>query len=209
MKNPAYSNSNMEKLSYDANIASLSVLMICWIAFAARFFLWKKPASAPDAKRSNVSIIGIILQGLGFGLVWNLRRGLFSPFISEQFLVNIILQLLAMAMAIGSVWLAVSAIQELGKQWSLAARLTENHKLITSGVYQIVRHPIYTAMFGMMLATGLVISHWMALPLAIVIFFIGTKIRTAAEEKLLREAFPNEYEEYSAKVSPIIPFVRI
>lgn len=199
----------MEKVSYYANIVSLSILMICWVAFAVRFFAWKKPESAPDAKRSNVSIIGIILQGLGFGLVWSLRRGLFSPLISEQFSVNLILQVLVIAIAVFSVWLAVSAIQELGKQWSLAARLTENHKLITSGVYQIVRHPIYTAMFGMMLATGLAISHWIALPIAIIVFFIGTKIRTVAEEKLLREAFPNEYEKYAAQVAPIIPFVKI
>lgn len=199
----------MEKISYYANIVSLSILMICWIAFTIRFFVWKKPVSAPDAKRSNVSIIGIILQGLGFGLVWSLRRGLFSPLLSEQFSVNLILQILVIAIAVFSVWLAVSAIQELGKQWSLAARLTENHKLITSGVYQIVRHPIYTAMFGMMLATGLAISHWIALPIAIIVFFIGTKIRTVAEEKLLREAFPSEYENYAIKVAPIIPFVKI
>lgn len=199
----------MEKVSYYANIVSLSILMICWVAFAVRFFMWKKPESAPDAKRSNVSIIGIILQGLGFGLVWSLCRELFSPLISEQFSVNLILQVLVIAIAVFSVWLAVSAIQELGKQWSLAARLTENHKLITSGVYQIVRHPIYTAMFGMMLATGLAISHWIALPIAIIVFFIGTKIRTVAEEKLLREAFPNEYEKYAAQVAPIIPFVKI
>src|SRR5690349_2655027 len=142
----------MEKISYYANIVSLSILMICWIAFAVRFFLWKKPASAPDAKRSNVSIVGIILQGVGFGLVWSVRREMFSPFIGgEQFSVNLIFQILAVILSFSSVWLAVSAIAELGKQWSLAARLTENHKLITSGVYSIVRHPIYTAMFGMMI----------------------------------------------------------
>ncbi len=168
----------------------------------------KKPVSAPDAKRSNISILGIILQGLGFALIWSLRREIFSPILSEQFSANVVFQMLTIGLSIFSVWLAVSAIRELGKQWSLTARLTENHKLITSGVYRIVRHPIYTAMFGMMLATGLAVSHWIILPIATVIFFIGTKIRTVAEEKLLREAFPNEYETYSNKVAPIIPFVK-
>ena len=199
----------MENLSFYATIVSLSILMICWIAFAVRFFLWKKPKSAPDAKRSNNSIIGLVLQGVGFGIVWSLQREHFSPFISQQFTLNVILQILAIAIGIFSVWLAVSAIAELGKQWSLTARLTENHKLITSGVYQIVRHPIYTAMFGMMLATGIAISHWIAIPIAIVIFFIGTKIRTMAEEKLLHDAFPSEYEDYATRVSPIIPFLGI
>ncbi len=199
----------MEKISYDATIISLSILMLGWIIFAIRFLFWKKPASAPDAKRSNISIIGIVLQGVGFAFVWGLRREFFSPLIFEQFTLNVIFQILGIVIGICSVWLAVSAIEELGKQWSLAARLTENHKLITSGVYRIVRHPIYTAMFGMMLATGFAISHWIALPIAIIIFFIGTKIRTIAEEKLLRDAFPAEYEEYAANVSAIIPFSKI
>ena len=51
--------------------------------------------------------------------------------------------------------MANSAIKELGKQWSFQARLIEDHKLVTSGVYQIVRHPIYAAMLGKLLATGI------------------------------------------------------
>ena len=199
----------MENTSYYTNIVSLAILMICWIAFAVRFFLWKKPVSAPDAKRSNVSIIGLVLQGIGFAVVWSVRREIFSPFIVEQFSANLFFQILAIILSFVSVWLAVSAIAELGKQWSLTARLTENHKLITSGVYGIVRHPIYTAMFGMMVATGFVISHWIALPIAIIVFLIGTKIRTNAEEKLLSDAFPNEYKEYAARIAPLIPFVKI
>ena len=166
--------------------------------------------SAPDARRSNISIIGLVLQGIGFAVVWAIQRTqLFSPFIAEQFSTNLFFQILAIILSFVSVWLAVSAIAELGKQWSLTARLTENHKLITSGVYGIVRHPIYTAMFGMMVATGFVISHWIALPIAIIVFLIGTKIRTNAEEKLLSDAFPDEYKEYAARVAPLIPFVKI
>ena len=103
------------------------------------------------------------LQGLGFGIVWAVRRSpMFSPLIVDQYLLNIVLQILAALIAGGSVWLAMSAIRELGKQWSLQARLIEGHKLVTTGVYQIVRHPIYTAMLGMLIATGMVFSHWIA-----------------------------------------------
>ena len=107
----------MENISYYSNTGALAILMICWIAFAVRFFLWKKPASPPDTRRSNVSIIGIILQGLGFGTVWAMqRRPFFSPFVAEQFTLNLVFQILAVALAFSSVWLAVSAIAELGKQ---------------------------------------------------------------------------------------------
>lgn len=117
--------------------------------------------------------------------------------------------LAAVILAAASVWLAMSAITELGRQWSLAARLTEDHKLVKTGVYAIVRHPIYTAMLGLMIATGLVLSNWIGLAAAIVIFFIGTRIRTHLEEELLREAFGEEFIVWKERVPSLLPFVNI
>jgi protein-S-isoprenylcysteine O-methyltransferase Ste14 len=200
----------MEQISYYVSAVSFGTVIICWFIFAGTFLLRKKPESAPDAKRAPKSFIGIALQGVSFGLVWAFHRTSFlSPFIDSQYILNVILQILAIFLAVGSVWMANSAIKELGKQWSFQARLIEDHKLVTGGVYQIVRHPIYAAMLGKLLATGLILSHWLVLIIAVVIFIIGTKIRTVAEEKLLRDAFPDEYNEYAAKVPAFIPFVKI
>lgn len=200
----------MEQISYYVSAVSFIVVILCWFIFAGTFLLRKKPESAPDAKRAPKSFIGIALQGVSFGLVWALHRTpLFSPFIDSQYVLNIIFQILAILLAAGSVWMANSAIKELGKQWSFQARLIEDHKLVTGGVYQIVRHPIYAAMLGKLLATGVILSHWLVLLIAVVIFIIGTKIRTASEETLLRDAFPNEYDEYARKVPAFIPFVKI
>src|SRR5438034_11686523 len=105
-----------------------------------------------------------------------------------------------MVMAITTVWCCSTAIRALGKQWSLAARLVEGHKLVKEGPYSVVRNPIYTGMFGMLLATGLAVSHWIGLLIAAVVFAIGTAIRVRSEEKLLREAFGREFEEYAQKV---------
>ena len=200
----------IEQISYYANLLSFGVVMLLWFIFAGTFLLRKKPQSTPDAKRAPASWLGLILQGIGFGIVWAVRRTPFaSPFIDEQFSANIALQLISILLAIWSVWLVSSAIRELGKQWSLQARLIEDHKLVTSGVYGIVRHPIYTAMFGMMLATGLVLSHWIGLGVAVIVFLIGTEIRTNIEEGLLRDAFGDEFEIWKAKVPGLIPFVKI
>ena len=199
-----------EQISYYANLGSFGVVICMWCVFAGTFFLRKKPESAPDAKRAPASWIGLILQGIGFGIVWAVRRTPFaSPFIDKQFAANIAFQAISILLAIWSVWLASSAIRELGKQWSLQARLIEGHKLVTSGVYGIVRHPIYTAMFGIMAATGLVFSHWIALAVAVIVFVVGTKIRTTAEEDLLRDAFGEEFDGWKAKVPGLIPFVKV
>lgn len=203
----------MEQISFYISIISFVLVILLWFIFGGTFLL-KKAASDSTASDTNKHLpkswIGLALQGAGFALVWAIRRmPLFSPFIEGQFVLNIVLAVLAVLIAAGSVWLAISAVRELGKQWSLEARLIEDHRLVTTGVYQIVRHPIYTAMLGMLAATALVFSHWLVFLISSVIFLIGTKIRTISEEKLLREAFPKEYEEYAAKVASLIPFVKI
>jgi len=96
-------------------------------------------------------------------------------------------------------------VRTLGKQWALAARLVEGHKLITVGPYAYVRNPIYTGMLGILIATGLAMEHWIALIAAIVFFAVGTVIRVRSEEKLLRGAFGEEFEEYARRVPAVLP----
>ncbi|MCE7858128.1 MAG: hypothetical protein DYG97_16660, partial [Ignavibacteria bacterium CHB3] len=57
-------------------------------------------------------------------------------------------------LAIASVWLGLSAVKTLGKQWNIKAQIIEGHELITTGPYKIVRHPIYSALFGLLIVTG-------------------------------------------------------
>jgi len=63
-------------------------------------------------------------------------------------------------------------------------------------------------MFGIMVATGIIFSNWIAIPAAVVIFVIGTKIRTDLEEALLREAFGEEFTKWEAKVPALVPFIK-
>jgi protein-S-isoprenylcysteine O-methyltransferase Ste14 len=185
------------------------LVMLSWFVFAAAFalFLRKKAPSAPDSKRERTSIAGIALQGVSYAVVWTFRRPPFTSIISSRKTVEIATALLTTALAIGSVWFVSAAVRTLGKQWSLAARVLEGHKLITEGPYNVVRNPIYTGMFGMLLATGLAISHWIGLLIAIVVFAAGTAIRVRSEEKLLREAFGAEFEAYARKVPAVVPFL--
>ncbi len=200
----------MEQIYYYTTLSAFGTVIVLWLVFAGTFLLRKKPETSPDRVYAPKSWLGFILQGAGFGTVWALRRDPFlSPLINGQYILNIVLQVFAIVLATGSVWLAMSAIKELGKQWSLQARLIEDHKLVTGGVYQIVRHPIYTAMLGMLVATGIVFSYWLVLLIAVVIFIIGTRIRTMSEERLLRDAFGDEFDDFAAKVPGLIPFVKI
>lgn len=181
-----------------------TIVMLCWFVFAGIFIIRKKPEASPDRKRDRGSIIGVALQGLSYAVVWSVRREAFTPIVSNR-VVGIVAGIVAVLAATGSVVLIMSAVKTLGKEWSVTARLVEGHKLATSGPYAYVRHPIYTGMLGMLLATGLAISRWPAVPAALLVFFIGTLIRIRSEEKLLREAFGQEFDDYSKQVPAIVP----
>lgn len=195
-------------LTFDALPTSVfALVMLSWFAFAVVFLARKNPPVPPDSKRDRISILGIALQGVSYGIVWSVHRPFFKPIVEMGKQVEIIVAVLTMIVAIGSVWFVSTAIRTLGKQWSLAARLVEGHKLVTEGPYRIVRNPIYTGMFGMLLATGLAISHWIGLLIAIVVYAVGTVIRVQSEEKLLREAFGAEFEAYAHRVRAVVPFL--
>jgi protein-S-isoprenylcysteine O-methyltransferase Ste14 len=110
-----------------------------------------------------------------------------------------------MLVGVFSVWMVVSAVQTLGKEWSLTARVVEGHKLATEGAYNVTRNPIYTAMLGMLIATGLVLSSWIALIFGLLAFFVGTYIRVRSEERLLEEAFGSDFQAYKERVPVLIP----
>ena len=94
----------------------------------------------------------------------------------------------------------------LGRNWSGVVTLKGGHELITSGPYALVRHPIYTGLLTMFVATVIVLGHIagiIALPLVIVSMWV--KLRS--EEKLMLKKFPDEYAAYQQRVKRLIPFV--
>jgi protein-S-isoprenylcysteine O-methyltransferase Ste14 len=113
---------------------------------------------------------------------------------------------LIVVLVLASLIFLAAAVRALGKQWSLQARVLEHHELIGNGPYRIVRHPIYTGMFGLLVAGSLAYGQWLGLLIGSAVYCAGTIIRIRSEEKLLREQFGSAYEEYAREVPAFIPF---
>ena len=60
-------------------------------------------------------------------------------------------------------------------------------------------------MLGMLVATGLVYSHWVAFVAAVALYGVGTAIRVRSEEKLLREQFGAAFDDYKRRVPAVVP----
>lgn len=183
-------------------------IIVCWWAFGLTFWLRRHPNTRPRATQRDLSsYFGMALQAAGYFFVWwfpfLLHCG--SPIAQQSEWVAWIMALLVLGIGIFSAWFVNSAASHLGKQWSLAARIVEDHDLIQDGPYRFVRNPIYSGMFGMLIATGLVVSPLPSLLAAAAIFLVGTYIRVRIEERLLRQTFGPKFEAYKSKVPAVIP----
>jgi protein-S-isoprenylcysteine O-methyltransferase Ste14 len=185
--------------------AAATVVILCWLAFAGVFIFKKKGQRPKESRRERASIAGIVLQGASFGFAWGVRRPTFSPLAPGHPALAAALAAIEVALAVGSVWLTISAVRVLGKEWSFQARLIEGHRLVTGGPYAVVRHPIYTGMLGMLLATALAFAHIIALVPALILYGAGTVVRVRSEEKLLRAAFGPVFDDYTRRVPAVVP----
>jgi protein-S-isoprenylcysteine O-methyltransferase Ste14 len=180
-------------------------VLVCWLGFGSILLVGRRRAAKKEIQRHSISRVGFLLQGLGYAIEFVLIRNSYWPFAPNSLAPAIALSAITIVLAVASVAFCLAAALTLGKQWALAARLVEHHELITSGPYSVVRNPIYLAMFGMLIATGLAVSRWEAILAGTVVFLVGNEIRIRSEERLLRGAFGPQFEEYARRVPSFFP----
>lgn len=188
--------------------ATIAIVILSWVLFAVTF-LWRgRLGPGAERTRDRSSLLAIAVQGAGFALIWGLRRPFGTTLVPTGLVGGVAFLAIAATLALGSAGVAMASIRTLGKQWSLAARVLEGHDLITTGPYAWVRHPIYTALYGMLLATGLALTRWPALVAGSLLFGLGTALRIRIEERLLRRSFGEAYAHYAARVPALLPWPR-
>jgi protein-S-isoprenylcysteine O-methyltransferase Ste14 len=195
------------------NLRGLAALaVVCaWMLFggaliAARIRQRRQGAAGATAKRDLASWLGMALQGLGFAIVWGANRGESAYFWPGMGLGGMtVLAFATVTLAFGSAMLGLLAVRELGKQWSLTARVLDSHELVQTGPFAQVRHPIYSALLGLLLATGLALSTATLTAVALVAYLAGTYWRALREEALLRAHFGAAYDDYAKRVPRLIP----
>ena len=94
----------------------------------------------------------------------------------------------------------------LGRNWSGTVTLKENHVLIVRGPYRLVRHPIYTGLLTMLIATAMEQGH-IAGTIGLIFVFASFWIKLSGEEEVMRKQFPEQYAAYREQVKRIIPFL--
>lgn len=100
-----------------------------------------------------------------------------------------------------SVWARVT----LGRNWSAAVTVKEQHQLIVEGPYRFVRHPIYTGVLLAFLGTALAQNEWRS-ALAFVLVWLSLWRKWRLEERFMRETFGDAYVKYRASTPAVVPY---
>lgn len=186
----------------------MSAHTLAWIELLGCWAVWWYPFlfRAPHVqKRPSITVaaptrIGLLLETLAIAIAFIPAPG--TPRTSPLAL-GAVLVLAIVANLLG--W---TAVPHLGKQFRVHAGLYQDHELVRTGPYAVVRHPIYASLLAMMLATIVLLASWPRTLISLAIFIVGTEIRVRCEDGLLASRFGAQFSEYRKKVPAYLPFLR-
>ena len=108
---------------------------------------------------------------------------------------------------VAGLWWLYRSHADLGANWSVTLEVRENHQLVTHGIYQSVRHPMYSALLVYAMGQALVLPNWVAGPAYLLVIATLFSFRVGPEEKMMLETFGNEYAAYMKTTKRLVPRV--
>jgi protein-S-isoprenylcysteine O-methyltransferase Ste14 len=106
-----------------------------------------------------------------------------------------------------SLWLFWRSHADLGRNFSIRLVIREHHALVTSGVYRLVRHPMYASALLWSLGQALLLPNWLTAAAGVLGFCILYFGRVRREELLMLKTFGEEYRQYMMRTRSLVPYV--
>jgi protein-S-isoprenylcysteine O-methyltransferase Ste14 len=175
-----------------------------WMVF---FVLWMLAALRTKRTMVRVNWRRTLAYGipavLGFYFMFSMDLNV--PWLQKRILPHSeALVIAALVVTFSGLAFAVWARVFLGRNWSSAPVIKEQHQLIRGGPYRLVRHPIYTgillALVGTFLANGKVRGI-----VGVVLVWLAWEIKSRMEEEFMVRTFGSEYEDYRRTTGALFP----
>jgi protein-S-isoprenylcysteine O-methyltransferase Ste14 len=178
--------------------------LLMWLGFSIYWSIAGRNSAPTKSSESKKSAIfhQLLINGSLILLFWPVPwlNGWFEP--ERMFSLVVV----GVAIQASCIALAIWARRHLASNWSAGVRIAENHQLVRTGPYHLLRHPIYTAMLGMYLGTTLASGQYHALVALVILIFAYIR-KTRMEEEILQKTFGTEYETYHRDTWALVPLV--
>ncbi|MCC6392971.1 MAG: isoprenylcysteine carboxylmethyltransferase family protein [Bryobacterales bacterium] len=190
--------------------ASGWMLILSWLLFSG-LLAWNHARVRAERRKRGIaeertairnprSMHGLVLEGLAFAVALLFTRPLHESAPWQQ--------AGSILFGITAVVVLFLALRHLDLEWRIKAVVTEDHRLVTTGPYSVIRHPVFSSLFCLLLATVLLLDPPWAAAASLAICIYGTEIRIRAEDSLLRRRFGARFESYRSRVAAYVPYVR-
>ena len=185
--------------------------IIIWFAGIIAWFFIRLPhqrrakrAKVGQSWRTRRELISLFISGIGLGplpaCIVLLNWFQFADRPHSWVLVALGAAVFGLAL-----WLFRRTHKALGRNWSVSLDIREDHKLVTTGVYALARHPMYTAFWLWAIAQFILLPNWIAGISGLIGFGQLYFQRVFVEERMMLEEFGDEYREYSKRTGRLFP----
>lgn len=186
------------------NIMTMAISSSVTILFAAivmDFMLFEKKGGVKREKRSIVATGTMTLFYLVYFIVIWSRIGAIIPEGSIGILVVRIAG--TVLVALGSVMNILGRLSLKGN-WADHVRIYKDQTLVETGIYGIVRHPLYSSLMVMLYGGSLAYLNWVSAVFTTFVFIPFMYYRAKQEESFLLQEF-ERYEDYRKRVGMFFP----
>jgi len=95
----------------------------------------------------------------------------------------------------------------LKSYWANQIKIYEGQKLLTTGPFAIVRHPLYASLIWIFVGGALIYANPLSLALTLFVFVPMMYVRAKKEDAVLLASFATEYEAYRRRTGMFFPKV--
>jgi len=178
------------------------VVWTLWFVFEVLLNRITKSKNIKKQKdKGSLNILWIaILFGISLGVLFMYNYNL--PFSK-----NLSVPYIGLVVIILGIIIRLFAILSLKKSFTVDVSVKTNQKIITKGIYKIVRHPAYLGNIISFIGLGLSFNNIASLFIILISVVYAFLYRIKVEEKVLIENFGDEYVSYMKKTKKLFPFV--
>lgn len=181
------------------------VLCMCvlslFLAIFADFALYSANSKVQKEKKSIVETGTMTLFFVAFYLILRSGAGVL-PSLSGT--ASKLLMVLGTSIVVSGCIINIAGRFNLGRNWANQIKIYQEQTLVQTGMYKIVRHPLYMSIILMFYGACLVYRNILAFSAVSFVFIPFMYYRARQEENLLMQRFP-QYSEYRDRTGMLFP----